>query len=163
RLTVDCSTAELSRNVSQLGTVVLWHRRVGILGWNGEFGNYAHGPKDWNAKLLRVSLTLRPMLTLYYKPECPFCKKVLKAGKELDLEFNLKNIHDEGVEDELIDRGGEAQVPYLIDDEGPVEMYESDAIVKYLHHTFGKGEVESSEGDAPGNEGIAGTCTISDE
>ncbi|MDB5189853.1 MAG: hypothetical protein JWN49_179, partial [Parcubacteria group bacterium] len=163
RLTVDCSTAELSRNVSQLGTVVLWHRRVGILGWNGEFGNYAQGPKVGAGKLRRVILITSRMLTLYYKPGCPFCQKVLGAGEELGLEFTMKNIHDEGVEDELIDRGGEAQVPYLIDDEGPVEMYESDAIVKYLHHTFGKGEVESSEGDAPGNEGIAGTCTISDE
>ncbi len=136
---------------------------LGILGCNGEFGNYAQGRRKENGKMIEVSLTLRPMLTLYYKPECHFCQKVLKAGEELNLEFNLKNIHDDGIEDELIERGGEAQVPYLIDDEGPVEMYESDAIVKYLHHTFGKGEVESGEDETPVSESAPGTCTISDE
>ncbi len=100
------------------------------------------------------------MLTLYYKPGCPFCNKVLKAGEDLNLTFNKKNIQDEDIEAELIERGGEDQVPYLIDDEGPVEMYESDAIVKYLHHTFGNGAVEFSNEDSAA---VPGTCTISDE
>ena len=85
------------------------------------------------------------MLTIYYKTGCPFCKKVLDAGRELGLTFTKKNIADEGVIDELVDIGGEDQVPFLIDDEGPVEMYESDAIVTYLHQRFGKEAVESKE------------------
>ncbi|CAN5682833.1 hypothetical protein BH11PAT2_BH11PAT2_03750 [soil metagenome] len=109
------------------------------------------------------------MLTLYHKTGCPYCKKVLATGEQLGLTFTLKNIADEGVMDELIERGGEDQVPYLIDDEGPVEMYESDAIVTYLHHTYGNGEVESGDSAAPSTLGAPdtqtapGTCTISDE
>jgi glutathione S-transferase len=102
------------------------------------------------------------MLTLYYKAGCPYCAKVFDAGKELGLTFETKNIADDGVMDELVERGGEDQVPYLIDDEGPVEMYESSAIVKYLHHTFGNGEVGLGE-EGPDADAAPGTCTISDE
>lgn len=48
------------------------------------------------------------------------------------MEFTLKNIADEGVADELIARGGKRMVPYLVDEETGVEMYESDDIVDYL-------------------------------
>lgn len=103
------------------------------------------------------------MLTLYYKPGCQFCQRVLDAGKELELTFNLKNVRDEDVMDELVDIGGKDQVPYLIDDEGPVEMYESSAIVTYLHHTFGNDSVDFDEDSGESDEAIPGTCTISDE
>jgi glutathione S-transferase len=78
------------------------------------------------------------MLTLYVKTGCPFCAKVLAAGEELKLAFNEKNIADPAVADELIKRGAKRQVPYLIDQDADVEMYESDAIVEYLHQNFGK-------------------------
>ncbi len=81
------------------------------------------------------------MLTLYYEPGCPYCQKVLDAGEELGLTFNKRSVDDFGVNDELIARGGSQQVPFLIDDENGVEMYESDAIVKYLHERFGKMKV----------------------
>lgn len=72
------------------------------------------------------------MLTLYVKTGCPFCARVLSAGEELGLTFNLKNIADEGVADELVAIGGERQEPFLIDEERGVKMYESNAIVSYL-------------------------------
>ena len=78
------------------------------------------------------------MLTLYVKTGCPFCTKVLAAGKEIGIEFDEKNIADPAVAEELIQKGGKRQVPYLVDSDANVEMYESDAIVEYLHKNFGK-------------------------
>jgi glutathione S-transferase len=81
-----------------------------------------------------------PSLTLYVKTDCPYCAKVLKAGEELDIPFDQKNIADPDVATDLIARGGKRQVPYLIDNETNTEMYESDAIVEYLHQRFGHKE-----------------------
>jgi glutathione S-transferase len=78
------------------------------------------------------------MLTLYVKTGCPFCAKVHVAGEELQLTFDEKNIADPAVAEELIARGGKRQVPYLIDSDTGTEMYESDAIVEYLHEHFPK-------------------------
>jgi glutaredoxin 3 len=77
------------------------------------------------------------MLTLYVKTGCPFCAKVLETGKELAIEFDLKNIADPAVAQELIARGGKQQVPYFVDPDEHVEMYESDDIIAYLHKNFG--------------------------
>lgn len=72
------------------------------------------------------------MLTLYVKTGCPFCRKVLDVGKELGISFDEKNIADNAVAAELIARGGKRQVPYLVDSERGVEMYESGDISAYL-------------------------------
>ena len=81
---------------------------------------------------------MMPMLTLYVRTGCQYCAKVLRAGKELGLTFNERNIEDEGVPEELIERGGKRQMPYLADSETGTEMYESDDIVDYLHQRFKK-------------------------
>jgi len=72
------------------------------------------------------------MLTLYVKTGCPFCAKVLAVGEDLGVEFELKNVADEGITEELIARGGKRQMPYLVDSENGTEMYESDDIIEYL-------------------------------
>tara|TARA_R110000824_G_scaffold401771_1_gene615377 strand:+ start:78953 stop:79189 length:237 start_codon:yes stop_codon:yes gene_type:complete len=72
------------------------------------------------------------MKILYVKDGCPYCAKVLVAGSSLGMEFTLKNIADEGAADELVARGGKRMVPYLVDEDTGVEMYESDDIVDYL-------------------------------
>jgi glutathione S-transferase len=51
----------------------------------------------------------------------------------MGIEFDMKNIATPGIEEELEARGGKMQVPYLIDSETGKEMYESDAIITYLH------------------------------
>jgi len=78
------------------------------------------------------------MLTLYVKTGCPFCEKVLAVGKELGVSFEEKNIRDDAVAAELVTRGGKRQVPYLVDSEGGVEMYESDDINTYLREHYAK-------------------------
>jgi glutaredoxin len=72
------------------------------------------------------------MLILYIKTGCPFCHKVLDMGRELGIQFDEKNIADDAVAAELVARGGKRQVPYLVDQERGVEMYESDDIIAYL-------------------------------
>ena len=78
------------------------------------------------------------MLTLYVKTGCPFCHKVLDASGDLGITFEEKNIADDAVASELIARGGKRQVPYLVDSERGVEMYESDDIVAYLQTNYPK-------------------------
>ena len=77
------------------------------------------------------------MLTLYVETGCAFSQKVLDMGEALGLEFNLKNIAEPGVTEELIERGGRKQLPFLVDDENDVEMYDSQDIVQYLAEHYG--------------------------
>ncbi|MDO8522458.1 MAG: glutathione S-transferase N-terminal domain-containing protein [bacterium] len=71
-------------------------------------------------------------LILYVKTGCPWCIKVLNLASEKGIEFELRNIADAGVADELIKRGGKRQVPYLVDKKNGAEMYESADIIEYL-------------------------------
>jgi len=80
------------------------------------------------------------MLTLYVKTGCPYCARVLRVVEDLSLVVKEKNISDPAIAAELIDRGGKRQVPYLIDDENNVAMYESEDIVSYLNEKHGKGK-----------------------
>jgi glutathione S-transferase len=78
------------------------------------------------------------MLTLYVKTGCPFCAKVKSAIAELGIEDKIEelNIADEGVADELMEKGGQRMVPFLIDADKEVSMYESDDIVAYLKEHY---------------------------
>ncbi len=72
-------------------------------------------------------------MILYVKTGCPWCIKVLDYAKDHGIEFaELRNLATPGVPEELIERGGKRQVPYLVDVENAVEMYESADIVEYL-------------------------------
>ncbi|WP_194847134.1 glutaredoxin family protein [Candidatus Neptunochlamydia vexilliferae] len=71
------------------------------------------------------------ILTLYYKPSCPYCKKVLKFLKKNEREIPLKNIdEDPKAEEELLHLGGKVQVPCLFIDGKP--LYESKEIIDWL-------------------------------
>ena len=71
-------------------------------------------------------------LILYVKTGCPWCQKVLDFASGEGIEFELRNIADAGIADELIARGGKRQVPYLVDEKSATEMYESADIIEYL-------------------------------
>jgi glutathione S-transferase len=94
------------------------------------------------------------MLTLYYKPTCPYSQQVLGEAEELGVQFNLKDVtFDMDLRDELFLQGGKNQTPFLIDPQRGVKMYESDAIVAYIKEfyldtdgkTFGGLRVHKSE------------------
>jgi glutathione S-transferase len=79
-------------------------------------------------------------LEMYGFEASPYCRKVREALNELDLPCLVHNVAKGGARrPELVARGGKMQVPYLVDPNAGVEMYESDAIVRHLHATYGAG------------------------
>ncbi|HEY4502810.1 MAG TPA: glutathione S-transferase N-terminal domain-containing protein [Candidatus Paceibacterota bacterium] len=80
------------------------------------------------------------MITLYVKDGCPYCAAVLHKIDEIALVVNLKNIKDESVIEELIEKGGKQQVPYMVDEDKNVSMYESADIVEYLDREYKKAD-----------------------
>jgi glutathione S-transferase len=80
-------------------------------------------------------------LLLYEFESCPYCRKVREALTALDLDADVRPCPKGGrrYRPELIARGGKAQFPYLVDPNTGEEMYESDAIVRYLFNEYGVG------------------------
>jgi len=98
------------------------------------------------------------MLTLYYRPTCPFCQKVLAVIDKLSLEVTLKDIGaDEQAQAELLEKGGQQQVPYLVDAKKETAMYESDDIIDYLELNYGASDAPND--GAPRVHGGGHTCT----
>jgi len=73
------------------------------------------------------------MYKLYYRPECPFCQKVLNFIEEKGIEVNLLDINEESNQQELMEKGGRQQVPFLVDETNDMSMYESDDIIEYIN------------------------------
>ena len=72
-----------------------------------------------------------PILLLYYKPTCPFCRRVLDHLESLGNSIQLKNIsEDPKVREELLHLGGKVQVPCLFIDGKP--LYESGDIIEWI-------------------------------
>lgn len=78
------------------------------------------------------------MLELYQKEGCPYCQKVRAKMTELDLDYICRNVRDENSKKEaLITKlGGKVQVPFLVDTDKDVSMYESEDIIKYLEENY---------------------------
>jgi glutathione S-transferase len=79
-------------------------------------------------------------LQLYDIENCPYCRLVRETLTELDLDAEIYPCPKSGqrFRPELVERGGKAQFPYLIDPNTNVEMYESLDIVDYLFATYGQ-------------------------
>ncbi len=82
-------------------------------------------------------------LELYEFESCPYCRKVREALSILDLDARIYPCPKRGprFREEVKQRGGKAQFPYLVEPNTGKEMYESDAIVSYLFETYGDGRV----------------------
>lgn len=73
------------------------------------------------------------MLTLFYRPTCPFCQRVLQMAENLNVALDLRDIsEDADSAAELLEIGGKSQVPFLVDTDRGESMYESSDIVDYL-------------------------------
>lgn len=74
---------------------------------------------------------------LYTRPGCPFSAKVLLEAAVLGVELEERSTKNPQMLEELMAKGGKNQTPFLVDTERDVSMYESDAIMEYLHERFG--------------------------
>ena len=96
------------------------------------------------------------MFTLYYLPTCPFCQRVMQVAENLNVTFDLKDISDDAVRDELIEKGGKGQVPYLVDTDTDVAMYESSDIIDYIRDQYAGTATDKKP--RVHNAGAAATC-----
>ncbi len=72
------------------------------------------------------------MYILYIEQYCPYCVKVRSFMDENGITAELRDRSKKNNREELIIRGGKPQVPYFIDTETGVEMYESEDIIEYI-------------------------------
>lgn len=85
----------------------------------------------------------KKLLEVYEFEACPFCRKVREALTILDLDAKIFPCPKGGerYREALLERGGKALFPYLVDPNTGVEMYESGDIVQYLFNEYGDGTV----------------------
>lgn len=76
------------------------------------------------------------MFILYTQHNCPFSARVIKAADQMGITFELRDIKDHEVEQELLEKGGKRETPYFVDTDAKVGMYGSDDIVSYLIGTI---------------------------
>lgn len=79
---------------------------------------------------------MQPALTLYVRDNCIFSAMALHKVAELGLMPTIKNLKEPGVVDELVERGGKRQVPYLMDEDRGEDLYGSAEIVDYLDRNY---------------------------
>ena len=72
------------------------------------------------------------MLDLYILETCPYCRKVMSFLDENGVKYNKIDISDKVAEDVLIQMGGKRQVPFLVDRDRNIQMYESNDIIEYI-------------------------------
>jgi glutathione S-transferase len=83
------------------------------------------------------------MLELYQAEGCGYSAKVREALTELGVSYVIHNprsaageTRNELTHEHLQALGGEDQIPFLVDHERDVTMYESDDIVEYLQEHY---------------------------
>ena len=76
------------------------------------------------------------MLDLYVLKTCPYCEKVISFLEDRGIKYNKVDIENKANEESLIKLGGKRQVPFLVDKDRNIQMYESDDIIEYLKTIF---------------------------
>jgi glutathione S-transferase len=90
--------------------------------------------------LFAVGSRARPdkPLELYEFEACPFCRKVREGLTALDIDATIYPCpRGSRFRDVVIERGGKAMFPFLVDPNTGRTMYESDGILRYLAETYG--------------------------
>ena len=72
------------------------------------------------------------MLLLYKKESCPYCQKVVDFLESKNINYRGMDVSDSVNMDELLNIGGIDQVPFLVDTDNNIKMYESQEIIKYV-------------------------------
>ena len=71
------------------------------------------------------------MLDLFILENCPYCRKVMAFMDEHNMQYNKIDISNKESEESLIHIGGKRQVPFLVDKDRNIQMYESNDIIEY--------------------------------
>lgn len=87
------------------------------------------------------------MLELYQAEGCPYCQKVRDEMTDLGLSYAVHNprlpgdvggdVTNEQTHQQMLDVGGQDQIPFLVDHRRGESLYESDDIVNYLRKHYG--------------------------
>lgn len=82
-------------------------------------------------------------LELYEFESCPFCRLVREALTELDIDVIIYPCPKRGrrFRPKVVELGGKAQFPFLVDPNTGEQLYESMDIVAYLFETYGQREL----------------------
>ena len=72
------------------------------------------------------------MIDLFILETCPYCKKVMSYMDENNMKYNKIDISNKASEESLINIGGKRQVPFMVDNDRNVQMYESNDIIEYV-------------------------------
>lgn len=72
------------------------------------------------------------MFDLYYSETCPYCRKVLDFLEKENIKFNPRDVSEPENLRKLLEKGGKAQVPFLVDNDRDFSMYESNDIIEYI-------------------------------
>ncbi len=76
-------------------------------------------------------------LELYSFEVSPFCRIVRERLSELEIPYRLHNVgKNSPSRDAFVKRSGKMMVPYLVDPNTGIEMFESEGIVNYLNKTY---------------------------
>lgn len=77
------------------------------------------------------------MILLFHKEECPYCLKVRQFMSDSHVSY-VSIVSPKGAPSRkiLLKLGGKEQVPFIVDTDKGVMMYESDDIVEYLKKTY---------------------------
>ena len=80
------------------------------------------------------------MLEIYLAERCPFCVKVRLFMEQNGVPYILKPVilgqSSSKVKEELKAIGGKVQVPFLVDPDKGIQMYESDDIIAYIDENY---------------------------
>lgn len=76
------------------------------------------------------------MIELYISETCPYCSKVMDYFDENDIEYIKHDVSEPRNIKLLLEKGGKAQVPFMVDDEHDLSLYESDDIIDYAKRLY---------------------------
>lgn len=84
------------------------------------------------------------MLELYQAEGCGYSQNVRETLTALGLSYVVHNprtaageVRNDQTYDQLLELGGDDQIPFLVDQRRGVTMYESEDIVEYLEEHYG--------------------------
>ena len=72
------------------------------------------------------------MIRLFMLDTCGYCRRVIEYLDENNIPYEKIDISEKENEESLVRIGDKRQVPFIIDTDKNIEMYESNDILEYL-------------------------------